>query len=81
MEFANDLLQKLTIQEGFRVHCMLGQNGIASPIGSPFKLDAIRVPEVPHIANFLRLLFTSRGILSRIFFTRIDPRIWIFKTV
>jgi len=30
-------------------------------------LDAIKVPEVPDIANLLSLLFTSTGILSKSF--------------
>ena len=34
-------------------------------MGSPFKLDAIKVPEVPDIANLLRLTFNSIGTLSK----------------
>ena len=41
--------------------------GIASPKGSPCKLDGIKVPEVPEIANLLRLIFTSMGKLIKRF--------------
>ena len=32
-----------------------------SPIGSPPKLQAVKVPEVPEIAKLTILFFTSRG--------------------
>ena len=40
---------------------------MASPIGSPLKLQAVKVPEVPEIAKFWILFFTSWGKLSRRF--------------
>ena len=40
---------------------------MASPIGSPLKLNAVKVPEVPEIAKLTILLFISRGKLSSSF--------------
>ena len=36
-------------------------------MGSPLKLDAVKVPEVPDIANLSRFIFTSIGKVSKSF--------------
>ena len=41
--------------------------GMASPIDSPFKLHAVKVPEVPDIDNLISLLLTSIGKESKSF--------------
>ena len=40
---------------------------MASPMGSPLKLQAVKVPEVPEIAKLTIFFLISRGKLSRSF--------------
>ena len=40
---------------------------MASPIGSPLKLHAVKVPEVPEIAKLTIFFLIPRGTLSRSF--------------
>ena len=65
MEFSDDLLHKLRIQEGSYFRYMLGHK--VSLLLAALLANSVKVPEVPEIANLLRLLFTSTGKLTKRF--------------